>query len=129
MKSYNSISIEPLCFPYLMKSAILLCLPKTLDFPVIPKHIAHTIVDLPVPFGPMITFRFGPGWNSSESYVLLNYSERIKLGVLFFLDQLNQFKKEILHKIFEFDAKDSTMGIFLFVSIVLYFLPIHFFCC
>ncbi len=45
-------------------------LPNTIGFPVIPKHIAHTIVDFPVPFGPIMTLRFGPGENSRESYVL-----------------------------------------------------------
>lgn len=53
-----------------MKSARLDALPSTVGLPVMPKHIAHTIVDFPVPFGPIITFKFGPGENSSESYVL-----------------------------------------------------------
>ena len=45
-------------------------LPKTLGLPVMPKQIAHTSVDLPVPFGPITTFKFAPGTNSKESYVL-----------------------------------------------------------
>ncbi len=46
---------------------MLLALPSTDGLPVIPKQIAQTIVDLPVPFGPMITFKFEPGENSKES--------------------------------------------------------------
>lgn len=32
--------------------------------------MAQTIVDFPVPLGPIITFKFAPGENSNESYVL-----------------------------------------------------------
>jgi hypothetical protein len=53
-----------------MKSAMLAARPSTLGLPVIPRQMAHTIVDLPVPFGPMMTFKLGPGENSTESYVL-----------------------------------------------------------
>ena len=41
-----------------------------LGFPDIPRQIAETIVDLPVPFGPRIKFKFGPGVNSTSLYVL-----------------------------------------------------------
>jgi hypothetical protein len=64
---YSSISIKALFLLYLMKSHIFAARPSTVDLPVMPKQMAHTTVDLPVPFGPMITFRFGPGENSNES--------------------------------------------------------------
>lgn len=77
--NYNSISIVALFLPYLTKSQMFEARPKTAGFPVIPRHIAQTIVDFPVPFGPMITFRFGPGRNSSESYVLCEIIQTIRV--------------------------------------------------
>ncbi len=65
-----------LFFPYLIKSEREDALPNTLGFPVIPKQIAHTNVDLPVPFGPITTFKLAPGKNSSESYVLVKIMYR-----------------------------------------------------
>jgi len=47
-----------------------LALPKTLGLPARLRQMVHTIVDLPVPFGPIITFRLAPGEISNESYVL-----------------------------------------------------------
>jgi hypothetical protein len=55
--TYNSNSIFPLLQPYLMKSATCCALPNKLSFPPRPIQIAHTIVDFPVPFGPIITFK------------------------------------------------------------------------
>jgi len=34
-----------------------------------PRQIPQTIVLFPVPFGPIIIFKWGPGWNSAASYV------------------------------------------------------------
>ena len=53
-----------------MKSAGLLALPSQLVFPASPKQIEQTMADLPVPFGPIITFKLLPVRNSTDSYVL-----------------------------------------------------------
>ena len=50
-----------------MKSERLEALPSTAGFPVIPKHMAQTMVDFPVPLGPITTFKLEPGLVSSES--------------------------------------------------------------
>ena len=47
-----------------------LALAIVLGFPAIPRQIAETMVDFPVPFGPRIKFRLGPGINSTSLYVL-----------------------------------------------------------
>jgi len=39
---------------------------KVLGFPDMPKHIADTMVDFPVPLGPRIKLRFGPGRTSTS---------------------------------------------------------------
>lgn len=66
-----------------MKSHRLDARPRTIGFPVMPKQMAQTTVDFPVPFGPMMTFKLGPGRNSNESYVLnLNWKENI-LALIF----------------------------------------------
>lgn len=39
-------------------------------FPARPRHMAHTMLDFPVPLAPTITFRLGPGYTSQISYVL-----------------------------------------------------------
>ena len=65
--TYSSISIVASFLPYLMKSHTFPARPSTTGLPPIPKQIAHTTVDLPVPFGPIITFKLGPGMNSNES--------------------------------------------------------------
>ena len=46
-------------------------LAKVLGLPAMPKQIALTIVDFPVPFGPMIKFKARPGKHSTRVYVLL----------------------------------------------------------
>jgi hypothetical protein len=55
--TYSSSSILAFDFPYLIKSVGLWARPNQLVFPAKPRQIAQTIVDLPVPFGPMTTFR------------------------------------------------------------------------
>ena len=68
--THSSSSILPLFFPCFMNSENCWARPNQAVFPASPRHIAHTIVDLPVPFGPIITFRWAPVVNSTESYVL-----------------------------------------------------------
>lgn len=68
--AYRVSSILALDLPYLIKSVACWARPNQLVFPASPRQIAHTIVDFPVPFGPMITFRWGPHMNSTLSYVL-----------------------------------------------------------
>lgn len=48
-----------------------LALAMVLGFPDMPRQIAETMVDFPVPFGPRIKFKFGPGMNSTSLYVLI----------------------------------------------------------
>ena len=50
------------CWPYFIKSDAFSPLPNDLGLPPNPKHIAQTIDDLPVPFGP--TIKFNPGSQS-----------------------------------------------------------------
>lgn len=53
-----------------------LALPSRLVLPLRPRHMAHTTVDLPVPLGPMIMLRWGPGNTSQQSYVLWRRRDR-----------------------------------------------------
>lgn len=56
--------------------------------------MAHTIEDLPVPLGPIITFKLAPGLNSKESYVL-EITRKIRI-----IHQQNNNLLIKLHKIF-----------------------------
>lgn len=68
--AYRVSSIFALVFLYLMKSVGCCALPSQLVLPANPRQIAHTMVDFPVPLGPIITFSCGPHVNSTLSYVL-----------------------------------------------------------
>lgn len=58
-----------------------------------PRHKAHAIDDFPVPFGPKIILRYGPGRNSTSSYVtkLCNLTRTIEPGT--YLYALNALEK------------------------------------
>jgi hypothetical protein len=47
-----------------------LLLDSRIGFPPQPRIIPATIVDLPVPFGPIMMFKLSPGKNFNSSYVL-----------------------------------------------------------
>lgn len=49
----------------LLKLCTLEPLPTVFGFPPNPSIIAATIVDLPVPFGPINIFKLGPGYIST----------------------------------------------------------------
>jgi len=76
-----------------MKSVIDDALPNKLGLPAMPKQIAHTSVDLPVPFAPMITFKFAPGVNSNESYVLQTQIKNKEENIFWSFLQKSQIKK------------------------------------
>lgn len=57
--------ITELVWPCLMYSLILLPRPTVFGFPPKPRMMAATIVDFPVPFGPINMFKFGPGYISA----------------------------------------------------------------
>mmetsp|Transcript_21036 Transcript_21036/g.67786 ORF Transcript_21036/g.67786 Transcript_21036/m.67786 type:complete len:241 (+) Transcript_21036:2862-3584(+) len=69
LASCSSTSTKPSSFPVRTNSKILSARPRIRGDAPSARAIAHTILDLPVPFGPMITFSRGPGENSTSSYV------------------------------------------------------------
>ena len=62
--------MKELSQPYLINSAADEARPKMLGLPPRPRQIAQTILLFPEPFGPIITFRCGPGFITRLSYVL-----------------------------------------------------------
>lgn len=68
--TYSSISMTAFSLRCLMNSAGFCARPRMAVFPASPRHIAQTMVLFPVPFGPIITFKRGPGSTTTESYVL-----------------------------------------------------------
>lgn len=59
------------------KSNTWLALARVLGFPDIPRQMAETIVDFPVPLGPRIMLRLGPGENSTSLYVLQVHTKKM----------------------------------------------------
>lgn len=57
-------------FPYLTYSPTSFALARYPVFPPRPRQTAHTMLDLPVPLGPMITLSLGLMENWNWSYVL-----------------------------------------------------------
>lgn len=56
--------------PFLTYSPIELDRARIFGSPPSPRTIAETRVDLPVPLGPIITFRYSDGWKTHSLYVL-----------------------------------------------------------
>ena len=57
--AYNSISMIAFVCPYFTYSPTSFARARKFVLPPSPRQMAQTILDLPVPFGPMITFSFG----------------------------------------------------------------------
>jgi hypothetical protein len=63
--SSNSNSVTATSLPVKMNSDNVSARPSCLGAAPSPTAMAMTILDLPVPFGPMTTFNLGPGLNST----------------------------------------------------------------
>lgn len=72
----NSISISAISSSFLMNVRASSARPRRGGWPPKPRHMAHRIVDLPVPLGPMTTLSL---WRVVYCHIILLFLENIKI--------------------------------------------------